>query len=150
MTTASQGRRWRATLVRHLPASLVVYPFEIVTALVSALMGIALFAGAFRPESLFAILPAPVLAVYAGTALLGALTTAVGVFGRNDFIASLGLRLMAVVLGVYGIAVVAYGGWASAGFAGVFFMAKALTAFLRGLYLRTEADVRAQIRKEGP
>ena len=147
--SGATGRRWRAGVVRHLPVALVVYPFECITALVCALMGAALLTGAFRPESLFALLPTAVVIVYGLAALLGAGTTALGVARRNDFVTSLGLRLMAMVLGVYGVAVVGFGGWESAGFAGVFFMAKALTAFLRGLYLRAEADVRAIVRKEG-
>lgn len=146
---SGNARRWRAGIVRRLPASLVIYPFECMTALVSGIMGFALLTGSVRPDSLFSVLPLALVVVYGVAALLGAGTTAFGVARRNPFVIALGLRLMAMVLGVYGIAVIGYSGWKAAGFAGVFFIAKALTSLLRSLWLRAEADVRQGLTKEG-
>ena len=144
-----EGKRWRAWVVRHLPEALVVYPFECITSLVAGIMGFALLSGSFRPDSLFAILPTLVVLIYGAAALVGSITTAHGIRRDNSFVIALGLRLLGMVLGVYGVALIFYAGWRSAGFAAVFFIAKGLVALLRSLYLRAATDVRRDLAKEG-
>lgn len=151
MSPAAVGRRWRHGVVRRLPVALMEYPFECFMALIGALMGTALVVGATRPGSLFAVLPTVAVVAYSVAAIAGAVTVTIGLVPRrkNPIPMAIGLRLIAVLLGVYGVAVVGYSGFEAAGFAGIFFVGISALAGFRSMWLRAQAEASlATVRRE--
>lgn len=144
-----RSRRWRANVVRRLPVALMVYPFECFIALLGLVLGASLLLGSIRPGSLFATLPPVAVAVYAVASVLGSGTVIAGLVHKIPLIMAVGLRLIAVLMTVYTVALVSTAGWKSAGFAAIFFGGIATLAGFRAFYLRAEADeVRAAHPRE--
>jgi len=133
-------RRWRANVVRRLPVALMVYPFECFMALVGILLGAALLLGAVRPGSLFTLLPTPAVLAYAVSSLLGAGTVLGGLVAKAPIFMAVGLRLLALLLLVYAVAVVRVSGIETGGVAALFFGGISVLAGFRAFYLRAEAE----------
>lgn len=146
---SARTRRWRATVVRRLPVALMVYPFECFMALLGGLLGLSLLGGSIKPDSLFFVLPAYAVLVYAVSAVLGAATVALGLAKKAPIFMAVGLRLIALLIGLYGVAVVGYVGWRAGGFAALFFIGISVLAGFRAFYLRAEAEAAHLARPTG-
>lgn len=127
------------------------YPFECFASILGLLLGITLILGSIRPESLFTLLPPLALLAYAVGSLAGAGTIFAGLVTRhkNPVLMAVGLRLIALLIGLYGVGVIAYSGWAQGGMAAIFFIGIALLAAFRSIYLRTNAEVSLREHRGG-
>lgn len=147
--SGTTGRRFRHRVVKRLPVALMEYPFESFMALIGLLLGVALGLGAVRPGSLFALLPGWLVGLYAVAAVAGSGTVLAGLAPRrkNPVPMAVGLRLVAVLLAVYGVALVAVGGFENGGMAATFFLGISALAGFRSMYLRAQAEAALAIHR---
>jgi hypothetical protein len=138
-----RGRaRLRENLSRFVPRVAVYFPFEILVAVIGFLMGFPLLTGLARPTSLLLLLPAVAYTAYAVALVLGSLTVALGLRGRQHPLAlASGLQLLGGSYIVYGLAVVALSGWIIGWVGFTAFFILGLLCLARSSYFRRLIDI---------
>ena len=135
--------RIRERISRWLPRVFLEFPFEVLVASVTLLMGLPFLLGTAAPASLLALVGSVAFHLWAAALVIGGGTVFAGLFlpaYPNPQILAAGLQLAGGAFGVYAIgalAVLGLAGWT--GFAAYILLA--LLAFVRCHHFRRIADI---------
>lgn len=133
--------RFREIVAHYTPNVLTFYPFEVLATVVGLLVGISLLLGVVAPTSLALLLPDIVYGAYAVGLTLGGLTTAVGLYSKNNLVLAPGLQLLGGSYLVYSLAVLAISGFATGGVAFGAFVLLGLLCLIRASHFRRLLDI---------
>ncbi len=142
---ADRWDAWRTHLremqARYTPHILTFYPFEVLATVVGLLVGLTLLLGIVAPASLALVLPSVVYWAYAVGVTIGGVTTAAGLWTKNNLILAPGLQLLGGSYGVYALAVLATSGFATGGVAFGAFILLGLLCLIRATHFRRLIDI---------
>lgn len=137
-----RGRaRFREWASHAVPSVAVFYPFEILALVVGFIMGVPILLGFARPTSLILLLPVVAYVAYSAMLVIGSLTITIGLRNRHPLVLASGLQLLGGSYIVYGLAVVALGGWAIAWGGFTAFGILGLLCLARSSYYRRLIDI---------
>lgn len=134
-------RSLREKIAHVTPRTVVTYPFEVLAACVSFIVGVPILAGLARPESLALLLPPVAYVAYGVALVLGAITVAVSLHRRRALGLSSGLQLLGGSFCVYAFAVIAVAGWSAAWAAFAAFLVLGLVSLIRSSHFRRIVDI---------
>lgn len=98
--------RMRSLVLRHVPQSLLLRPFELYVAGLCVLAGAPLLGGAPSPESIDALLPLFLVRLWGFELMVGAVLVSAGLLYPRTHLERLGHSLLAPAAVTYGVAIV--------------------------------------------
>lgn len=101
----SRRERWRWLVVRHVPAALLLHPFELYIATLAAIGGVPLLLGNPAPESIDALLPVYLARLWGFELVLGSALVLAGLIRPRTTLERRGHTLLAPAAVVYGTAI---------------------------------------------
>lgn len=133
-------RRWREKAAHLTPKVLTHYPFEVLAAVISLLLGGPLLTGLATSQVLLALVgPVPFYA-WASGLVLGAVTAGVGLKIHNALVVASGLQLVGLGFLIFSIAIFAVvggAGWANI----IVFVCLGLLSLIRATHFRRVIDI---------
>jgi hypothetical protein len=136
----TRRERWRWRVVRHVPQSILLHPFELYLAGVCVLSGVPLLIGEPAPTSIEALLPPLLVRLWGFELLLGAGLVLFGLLRPRSRLERVGHTLLAPAAVVYGAAIVTVVGVPGV-LAGTLVAGFGLASATRGYVLRVAEDV---------
>lgn len=141
--------RFREQVAHRIPAIFITHPFEIVAAVVAALMSAPALIGLSTSAALIGLVGVVLFYAWAATLAAGAIATSIGLHTLNPTTLASGLQLAGGSFAVYSLAVVAASGWGGV-IAGAAFIMLALVSLIRALHYRRLLDIQAGAERQEP
>lgn len=135
----AQLPRWRRTILRHTPPVLFEYPFELFLSVLCLLSGLPMLLGLATPRSIEALLPWPVVRMWALALIVGSVSTSYGLLRASRVPAFTGLRLLGDASLIYAVAILIVAGWRGL-LASMLTLAFATACLARAFHLSSATD----------